>query len=34
MNASHDQMDPVDRASLVESGGARDDSPSWPCETG
>ena len=29
MNASHDQMDLVDRARLVESGGARDDSPSW-----
>ena len=29
MNASHDQMDRVDRAHLVESGGARDDSPSW-----
>ena len=29
MNASHDQMDRVDRACLVESGGARDDSPSW-----
>ena len=29
MNASHDQMDRVDRARLVESGGARDDSPSW-----
>ena len=28
MNASHDQMDRVDRARLVESGGARDDSPS------
>ena len=29
MNASHDQMDRVDRARLVRSGGARDDSPSW-----
>ena len=29
MNASHDQMDRVGRARLVESGGARDDSPSW-----
>ena len=29
MNASHDQMDRVDPARLVESGGARDDSPSW-----
>ena len=29
MNASRDQMDRVDRARLVESGGARDDSPSW-----
>ena len=29
MNGSHDQMDRVDRARLVESGGARDDSPSW-----
>ena len=29
MNASHDQMDRVDRARLVESGGARDDKPSW-----
>ena len=29
MNASHDQMDRVDRARLVESSGARDDSPSW-----
>ena len=29
MNASHDQMDRVDRARLVEHGGARDDSPSW-----
>ena len=28
MNASRDQMDRVDRV-LVESGGARDDSPSW-----
>ena len=26
---SHDQMDRVDGARLVESGGARDDSPSW-----
>ena len=29
MNASHDQMDRVDRARVAESGGARDDSPSW-----
>ena len=29
MTASHDQMDRVDRARLVESGGARDESPSW-----
>ena len=29
MNASHDQVDCVDRARLVESCGARDDSPSW-----
>ena len=29
MNASHDQTDRVDRARLVESCGARDDSPSW-----
>ena len=29
MNANHDQMDRVDRARLVESGGARDDSASW-----
>ena len=29
MNASHDQTDHVDRARLVESCGARDDSPSW-----
>ena len=29
MNASHDQLDRVDRAHLVESDGARDDSPSW-----
>ena len=29
MNASHDQMDRVDRARLVQSGGARDDSRSW-----
>ena len=29
MNASHDQTDHVDRLSLVESCGARDDSPSW-----
>ena len=28
MDASHDQMDRVDRARLVESCGARDDSPS------
>ena len=28
-NASHDQMNRVDRARLVEPGGARDDSPSW-----
>ena len=37
MNASHDQMDRVDRPRLVESGEARDDSPqleSGPCETG
>ena len=27
MNASHDQMGRVDRTRLVESGGARDDSP-------
>ena len=27
MNASRDQTDCVDRARLVESGGARDDSP-------
>ena len=29
MNASHDQMDRVDQARLVESGGARDDSQRW-----
>ena len=29
MGASHDQMDRVDRARLVESCGACDDSPSW-----
>ena len=29
MDASRDQLDRVDRARLVESGGARDDSPSW-----
>ena len=29
MNASHDLTDHVDRARLVESCGARDDSPSW-----
>ena len=29
MGASHDRMDRVDRARLVESCGARDDSPSW-----
>ena len=29
MDASHDQMDRVDRPRLVESCGARDDSPSW-----
>ena len=29
VNSIHDQMDRVDRARLVESGGARDDSPSW-----
>ena len=29
LNASHDQTDHVDRARLVESGGARDDCPSW-----
>ena len=29
MNASHDQTDHVDRARLVESCGAHDDSPSW-----
>ena len=29
MHASHDPLDRVDRARLVESGGARDDSPSW-----
>ena len=29
MNASHGKMDRVARARLVESGGARDDSPSW-----
>ena len=29
MNASHDLSDSVDRARLVRSGGARDDSPSW-----
>ena len=29
MNASHDQMDRADRTRLVESGGARDDNPSW-----
>ena len=29
MNASHDQMDRVDRARLVDRGGARDESPSW-----
>ena len=28
-NASHDQTDHVDRARVVESCGARDDSPSW-----
>ena len=26
---SHDRMDRVNRTRLVESGGARDDSPSW-----
>ena len=29
MGASHDRMDRADRARLVESCGARDDSPSW-----
>ena len=29
MNASHDQTDHVDRVRLVESCGARDESPSW-----
>ena len=29
MDASQDQMDRVDRARLVESCGAREDSPSW-----
>ena len=29
MGASHDGMHRVDRARLVKSGGARDDSPSW-----
>ena len=29
MDASHDLPDRVDRARLVESRGARDDSPSW-----
>ena len=29
MDASQDQLDRVDRARLVESGGARDDSPRW-----
>ena len=29
MDASHDLSDRVDRARLVESGRARDDSPSW-----
>ena len=29
MDASHDQMDRVGRARLVESCGSRDDSPSW-----
>ena len=29
INASHDQTDHVDRARLVESRGARDDSTSW-----
>ena len=29
MDASHDQRDRVGRAGLVESCGARDDSPSW-----
>ena len=29
MNASQDQTDHVDRARLVESCGARDESPSW-----
>ena len=29
MNASHDLTDHVDRARLVDSCGARDDSPSW-----
>ena len=29
MNASHGQTDRVGRARLVESCGARDDSPSW-----
>ena len=29
MDASNDLSDRVDRARLVESGGARDDSPSW-----
>ena len=29
MNASHDLSDSVDRARLVRSGGARDDSLSW-----
>ena len=29
VESSHDQMDRVDRARLVESCGARDDCPSW-----
>ena len=29
MDASRDQLDRVDRARLVESGGARNDSLSW-----
>ena len=29
MNASQGQMDRVDRVRVVESGGTRDDSPSW-----
>ena len=29
MNASHDQMDRVDRARLAKSCGSCDDSPSW-----